>query len=492
MLEVRGLVKRYPGVTALSGVDFSVGSGEVVALIGENGAGKSTLIKIAGGLVAPDDGEILIDGRPVTLNGAADATRLGIGLIHQELCNLDNLDIAGNVFLGREPTKFGFIVDKAEMLRRTQEYLELLGLSLSPDTPLSSLSIAQQQMVEIAKALSLEAKVLIMDEPTSSLTAAETETLLKVVSDLRARGVGVVYVSHRLDEVKRLADRVVALRDGSNAGSLSKAQITTEQMVRLMVGRDLEKVPARPECAGLCCLDVAHLRTRRYPQHEVSLKVCKGEIVAIAGLVGSGRTELAQSIFGVEPRLGGTVALDGVQIPPNSPKSSIESGLYLAPEDRRHEGLITSMCVRENITLPSVPKFASGGLIQKGKESAVAQEMKDKLGIKTPNVESKVSGLSGGNQQKVVLAKWLSLSPKCLIFDEPTRGIDVGARAEIYSLMRELADQGVAILMISSDMEEVLAVSDRIIVMHEGKVSGEISRAQASEEAVMQLAVGRG
>lgn len=492
MLEARGLVKRYPGVTALDRVDLSVHSGEVVALIGENGAGKSTLIKIVGGLVHPDEGELLVEGKPVKLAKSSDATRLGIGVIHQELCNLDNLDVASNVFLGREPRKMGILIDSAEMERRTREYLLPLGLDIDPRTPLGTLSIAHQQLVEIAKALSLEARVLVMDEPTSSLTAGETARLLKVIDDLRSRGVGIVYVSHRLDEVKAIADRVVGLRDGKNAGALTREEITTENMVRLMVGRDLDRVAVRDETAYEPRLIVEGLRTVRYPDHEVSFTVGSGEIVGLAGLVGAGRTEIAQALFGVQDRLAGTVTLDGALVKKNSPRESIERGLYLAPEDRRHEGLITSMCVRENVTLPAVPLYASFGFVQRSKETAVAEDMRQKLHLKAPSVESEVRGLSGGNQQKVVLAKWLSLSPKCLIFDEPTRGIDVGARSEIYALMRGLADEGVAILMISSDMEEVLGVSDRVVVMHEGAVSGVLPRSKATEEEVMRLAVGRG
>lgn len=490
MLEAHALVKRYPGVTALDGVDFSVDSGEVVALIGENGAGKSTLIKILAGLIQPDEGELVLDGNLIHLGKASDATKLGIGVIHQELSNLDNLDIAGNVFLGREPLRFGFLLDEREMRRRTSTYLRALGLDLAPDTQLSSLSIAQQQMVEIAKALSLEARILVMDEPTSSLTASETEQLLAVIDDLRKRGVGIVYVSHRLDEVKRIADRAVVLRDGRYVGSLPREGITTENMVRMMVGRDIEKRAGRTAVNRKPRLVLKGLRTTRYPQYEITLDVGSGEIVGLAGLVGAGRTELAEAVFGVEPRLSGEVELDGVPVPASSPGGAIRAGLFLAPEDRRHEGLITAMSVRENVTLPSLSRFVSGGLIQRSKECAEAEKMLEKLRIKAPSVESEVSGLSGGNQQKVVLAKWLSLEPKCLVFDEPTRGIDVGARSEIYGLMQALSEQGVAILMISSDMEEILAMSDRIAVMHEGQLSGVIAREDASEEAIMSLAVG--
>ena len=491
MVEARGLVKRYPGVTALGGVDFSVGPGEVVALLGENGAGKSTLIKTLGGLQQPDEGEILVDGKPVRIANAAEATRLGIGVIHQELNNLDNLDVAGNVFLGREPRRFG-LLDRREMERRTREYLAPLGLAVAPDASLSGLSIAQQQLVEIAKALSLDAKTLIMDEPTSSLTAGETARLLEVIADLRSRGVGIVYVSHRLDEVKVCADRAVVFRDGKNAGALSKEELTTENMVRLMVGRDVAREVARAYVAREARLVVRGLRTKRFPQHEISFEVGRGEIVGVSGLVGAGRTEVAQSVYGVHPRVAGTVTIDGEEVRSGSPKEAIRRGLYLAPEDRRHEGVLTTMTVRENVTLPAMERYSSVGLISRPKENGVANAMKERLRIKAPTVESAVRGLSGGNQQKVVLAKWLSLDPKVLIFDEPTRGIDIGARAEIYALMRGLAEAGTAILMISSDMEEILGLSDRIVVMREGRLTGVLNRDEATEETVMGLAVTNG
>ncbi len=491
MIQARGLVKRYPGVVALGGVDFSVGPGEVVALLGENGAGKSTLIKTLGGLQQPDEGELSIDGKPVRIGSASAATEMGIGVIHQELNNLDNLDVAGNVFLGREPSRFG-LIDRRKMAALTREYLAPLGLNVDPDTPLRELSIAQQQLVEIAKALSLNAKYLIMDEPTSSLTAGETAALLRVVADLRSKGVGIVYVSHRLDEVKICADRAVVFRDGKNAGYLAKEELTTENMVRMMVGRDVAREVGRPFEAREPRLVVRGLRTKRFPEYEIDFEVGKGEIVGVAGLVGAGRTEVAQSIFGVHHRVAGTVTIDGEEVRSGSPKKAIQRGLYLAPEDRRHEGVLTTMTVRENITLPAMERYSAGGIISRPKENAVSETMRERLRIKAPTVESVVRGLSGGNQQKVVLAKWLSLDPKVLIFDEPTRGIDIGARSEIYALMRGLAEAGTAILMISSDMEEVLGLSDRIAVMREGRLTGVLTREEASEEAVMRLAVANG
>lgn len=491
MIEARGITKRYPGVVALENVDFSVGAGEVVGLIGENGAGKSTMIKVLGGLTAPDAGEIRVDGNLVTIRSSAEATRLGIGVIHQELNNLDNLDVAGNVLLGREPRRLG-LIDRPECARRASAFLRRLGLDIPPGTPLRRLSIAQQQMVEIAKALSLEARVLIMDEPTSSLTAAETACLMEVVEDLRTQGVGIVYVSHRLGEVTRLADRVVAFRDGRNAGTLAKREIETQAMVRLMVGRDIERERARSFESKPARLVVKDLITARYPQSEVSIVVGAGEIVGLAGLVGAGRSELARAIYGVDPRLGGSVSLDGKALPPRRPDASIRAGLFLAPEDRRKEGLVTLMSVQQNVTLPSLPQYARAGWVRGSAEREAAQQMRDRLGIKTPRLDAAVRNLSGGNQQKVVLAKWLAMSPRCLIVDEPTRGIDIGARSEIYGLLRNLAREGVAILMISSDMEEVLGLSDRIVVMHEGRVTGQVCSTDASEEAVMSLAVNRG
>jgi ribose transport system ATP-binding protein len=494
LLEMEGISKRFAGVHALKGVSLSVWPGEVVALIGENGAGKSTLMKILGGVHQPDGGTIQVGGQPVIIQSVKDSARAGISFIHQELNVLDNIDVAGNVFLGREPTIGGplRLMDFNRMAVETQPYLDQLGLRVSSRTPLKQLSLAQQQMVEIAKALSLQARILIMDEPTSSLTLTETESLIKVVKELRARGVSIIYISHRLGEVRELADRVVGLRDGSNAGGLSKEEITHDRMVSLMVGRDLEKFQAPANTAPKPTrFSVRGLRTKRYPTKEVNFEIGAGEILGMAGLVGAGRSETAQAIFGVDPSLGGTLTLDGQTLAIRSPRDAIKNGIYLAPEDRRRSGLIVDMTIRDNITMPVLSRYAPGGLIQKSQESTVAQKASKSLRVKTPTVEFLVRNLSGGNQQKVVLAKWLSLEPKLMIFDEPTRGIDVGAKAEIYELMRGLASQGVAVLMISSDMEEVLGQSDRIAVMHEGRVTGFLTRAEASEQAVMQLAVGK-
>jgi len=494
VLEMRGVTKRFPGVVALNAVDLDVYRAEVLALIGENGAGKSTLMKILGGVYQPDAGQVRIDGQPVVIASVSDAIGLGIGFIHQELNVLDNLDIAGNIFLGREPVRGGplRLIDRRRMDSDAEIYLERLGLNVSPRTPLTRLSIAQKQLVEIAKALSQNARILIMDEPTSSLTLTETGRLLAVVKELRAQGVSVIYISHRLGEIEEIADRVAALRDGQNAGRLSREEIHHDQMVRLMVGRELKNFyvhsPAEKQ-PGYFAID--NLRTARYPDSQLSLDVAKGEILGVAGLVGAGRSEMAQAVFGTDRAVGGTLRLDREPLVIKSAKDAIKHGIYLIPEDRRNSGLIIDMSIRENITLPALTRYATAGLIQPDKERDTAAEMSQRLNVKAPTIEERVGNLSGGNQQKAVLAKWLSLGPRVLIFDEPTRGIDVGAKAEIYALMRNLAREGVAIMMISSDMEEVLGVSDRVAVMHEGHLTGILEREACSEEAIMRLAVGK-
>jgi ribose transport system ATP-binding protein len=495
ILEMQGISKRFPGVKALDGVDLQVYGSEIVALIGENGAGKSTLMKILGGVHQPDTGSIHIEGKPVTIRSVADAFDLKIGFIHQELNTLDNLDVAANVFLGREPLKAGplKLVDNEKMHTQTAVYLKRLGLNISSRTLVGNLSIAQKQLVEIAKALSQNARILIMDEPTSSLTLSETERLLQVVAELRAEGVSVIYISHRLSEIESFADRVVALRDGANAGTLGREEITRDKMIKLMIGRDLKDFYVKRDTKKVeNFFQVQNLRTRKYANHPVSFDVYKGEILGMAGLVGAGRSEVAQAIFGVDVALGGNIFIGGKKVHIHSSKDAIANGIYLVPEDRRNTGLIVDMVIRENITMPALPDYAWKGLIKRDMEKDVSTRMCKSLNIKTPSIETTVANLSGGNQQKVVLAKWLSLNPKVLIFDEPTRGIDIKAKSEIYELMRGLADQGVAVIMISSDMEEVLGISDRVAVMQEGIVAGILNREDCSEEAIMRLAVSNG
>ena len=493
VLEMKGISKRFPGVVALDSVDLEIRPGEVVALAGENGAGKSTLMKILGGLHQPDSGQIRIDNQPVTVRSVADAISRGIGFIHQELNVLDNLDVAGNVFLGREPVCGGplKLIDRRKIHSQTKVYLQRLGLNISSETLLRDLSVAQQQMVEIAKALSLHARILIMDEPTSSLTLTETTRLLEVIKELRTQGVSIIYISHRLAEIVDLADRVVVLRDGRNAGTLSRDEIEHDRIVGLMVGRELSSFYVHSEAERKPkFLEVRSLRTKRYPASVVSFDIGEGEILGVAGLVGAGRSEVAQAIFGVDTPLEVTMLLEGQPLSIRSPRDAVRHGIYLIPEDRRQTGLILDSVIRENITLPALRRHSSMGWIDVVKERTTASEICDRLNVRAPSMETKVANLSGGNQQKVVLAKWLSMDPKVLIFDEPTRGIDVGAKAEIYQLMRSLAERGIAILMISSDMEEILGTSNRVAVMHEGSVTGILDRNQCSEEAIMRLAVG--
>lgn len=492
ILEMRKICKRFPGVIALDGVDLSVFPGEVVALAGENGAGKSTLMNVLGGVSRPDDGEIFINGVETRIRTASEATANGISFVHQELNVLDNLTVAENVFLGREPRRLKFLIDRRRLNSDTEALLQQLGLDIPARKAVSELSIAHQQLIEIAKALSVNARVVIMDEPTSSLTLTETERLLDVIRGLRAKGVAVIYISHRLAEIEQIADRVVVLRDGRNAGVLERDEIGHDRIVKLMVGRDIDrfyKPPPPSEAAPLA--EVRDLRTDRYPTSAISFDVRKGEILGLAGLVGAGRSEVAQSIFGVDGPVSADISLDGQLVDIRSCRDAIENGIYLVPEDRRIAGLIVDLSVRENITLPALKRYAPLGLISRTLESRKAGEMCERLKVKTPSTETASANLSGGNQQKVVLAKWLSLKPRLLIFDEPTRGIDVGAKAEIYELMREIAASGVAIIMISSDMEEVLGESDRIAVMREGKITGILERDKATEEAIMSLAVGK-
>jgi ribose transport system ATP-binding protein len=493
LLEMRGISKRFPGVVALDNVTISVGAGEVIALCGENGAGKSTLMKILGGVYQPDGGEIIVDGRPVKINNVTDAMKLGIAFIHQELNVLDNLDVAANVFLGREPLLKPFgLINRQKIYADTEPFLKRLGLNVSSHARLDQLSIAQQQMVEIAKALSLNARIIIMDEPTSSLTLTETDRLLELVCELSAQNVAVIYISHRLGEIEHCADRVVVLRDGKNAGELPAADVQHDKIVNLMVGREIKSAyvasTTRPTPGFL---KVRNLTSGRYPAKQVSFDAAKGEILGFAGLVGAGRSEIAKAIVGLDRFAGGAVSLGGEDVPVGNARGAINRGIYLVPEDRRGEGLVTQMTVRENVTLPSLKRFAPFNFIRRDLERKTANEQIQSLQIKTPGAETFVLNLSGGNQQKVVLGKWLSMGPKVMILDEPTRGIDVGAKAEIYRLMRALADSGAVILMISSDMEEVLNISDRVAVMHEGQITGVLERADCNEENIMQLAVGR-
>ncbi len=477
---------------ALQDVSLSLSEGEVLAVLGENGAGKSTLMKILAGVQQSDTGSISIHGEPVQLDSCRTAMSHGVVLIHQELNLADNLDIGANIFLGREPRRFG-LIDRRTIERESRRFLDMVGLDESPSKLVGELTIGRQQMVEIAKALSTEAKVLIMDEPTSSLSGRETERLFEVVKDLRKRGVSIIYISHRLGEVIELADRVTVLRDGKNAGDLAKNEITHDNMVRLMVGRDVSKIFNRkPTTAHEVLFKVTNLVTPTWPQHRVSFEVRAGEIVGVSGLVGAGRTEVLRCLFGIDRALSGTIEMDGVTLQLDKPYDAIRNGIGLIPEDRKKEGLVLELPISANIGLAGLRKnqFAFG-FLNKRQESDDAAKMIQQMRIRTPNAAQIVQFLSGGNQQKVVIGKWLALGPRLLLLDEPTRGIDVGAKQEIYRLMEDLAAQGLAILFVSSEMEEILGMSDRVLVMHEGRISGELARKDLSEEAVMYLATGK-
>ena len=500
LLQMRGIVKRFPGVTALGGVSLTLQPGEVLALMGENGAGKSTLMKILGGAQLPDEGEIRIDGQPVVLDGVGEAKRRGIALIHQELMLAPNLDIAANIFLGNEhATSLLAPLRRRDFNRRAQALLARTGLALAPTTPVSTLTAGMMQMVEVAKALSINARIIIMDEPTSSLTGSESAHLFAIIAQLKAEGIGIIYISHRMEEVLTLADRITVLRDGRYVGDLNRAQATPDGIVAMMVGRELKGAAAEPpqlstagEIAPVA-LEVKGLRVPGAPA-GVSFTARHGEILGFAGLVGSGRTELMATIFGVTPAdpggPGGSMWIDGVPFAPRNPRDAINRGVYLAPEDRKRHGLVLPMSVAENTSLPNVGAYGRWGWLNRATERRVAEAEVARLRTKTPSIRQRVVTLSGGNQQKIVLGKWLAMSPRVLILDEPTRGIDVGAKAEIYRHMAELADQGIAIVMVSSDMEEIIGISDRVVVMHERRIKGVLARHELSQQRIARLMTG--
>lgn len=515
LLHASRISKSFPGVHALTDVELRLASGEVLCVVGENGAGKSTLMKILGGVETADAGEIRLNGERIEIDSVDRAQQLGITLIHQELNLAQSLDVAGNLFLGREPRWGGplGLIDR-RIYRDALSCMRRLGLECSPHTSVSRLSIGQQQLVEIARALSLKSRVLIMDEPTSSLTQRETDRLFEVIRDLKRDGVSLLYISHRLAEVRQIADRVIVLRDGRNAGELCPGEISHASIVRLMVGRELKQFFHRPAEARISAestgppkdtgrpvntgplvntapvLEAKGLRLTASQHRAIDFVVRAGEVVGMAGLMGAGRTELVEALFGVRPLLAGEVRLDGRAIRLRSPADAIKAGIVLAPEDRRSQGLLLAQTIRQNVGLPSLDRLNCFGLVARKAERQLAERMRQRLNIRTPNVEKLAGLLSGGNQQKVVLAKWLARSPRLLILDEPTRGIDVGAKAEIYLLLRELTAEGVGVLMVSSDLEEILGVSDRVLVMHQGELAGDLSRERMSEQAVMHLATG--
>jgi ribose transport system ATP-binding protein len=481
-------------VTALDGVDLSLNAGEVVAVVGENGAGKSTLMRILAGVEHPDAGELQVMENKIKFRGrtSADAIRSGIALIHQELELCENIDVAGNILLGREPRRGPFLL-RGRAHARTTAALEMVGLELDPSSSIEGLGIGQRQLIEIAKALSANARILIMDEPTASLTLAETTRLLEVIDELRHSGTAIIYISHRLREVERLADRVLVLRDGTAVGTLGKEELSHDAMVRLMIGRDLTGIHERsPISPGPERLRLRAFRSNAHPAHSVDLTLRAGEVVGLAGLVGSGRTELLRSIFGVDRAAGGEVLVDGRTLQSGSPARAMARGLALVPEDRKADGLFLEESVRSNLVISILKRLGRVWFRSGREERRTAAKAIHEFGVRAPHDRVAIAELSGGNQQKVSLAKWVLTKPRVLLLDEPTRGVDVGAKEEIYALIDRLAAQGVALLVVSSEMEEVLALSDRVLVMHEGRLAGELKSAEASEESLMQLATGRG
>ena len=490
VLALTGVSVSFGSVRALRGVRIALRAGQVHALAGENGAGKSTLVKVLAGAERPEAGQILLDGRPVAFHGPAEARAAGVAVIYQEPTLFPQLSIAENIFMGRQPRARLGQIDRAEMHRQTAELFARLGVRLDPEQSALGLSIADQQMVEIAKAISFEARVLIMDEPTAALTPAEVGRLFAVARSLRSEGAAILFISHRLGEIFELCDTVTTLRDGQWIATEPVAGMTDDDLVRRMVGRELGALyPKQDTEVGEVALEVGRL-TREGAFTDVSFAVRRGEIVALAGLVGAGRTEVARAVFGIDRWDAGTVTVAGSALKPGSPTAAMAAGLALVPEDRRAQGLVMMHSIERNSTLVGVRSLTKAGLMSRAAERARASDWATRLELKYSRLSDAVSTLSGGNQQKVVLAKWLATNPRVLIVDEPTRGIDVGTKAQVHRLLTDLAVNGVAILMISSDLPEVLAMADRILVMHEGRLAAEFTRAEATEESVMAAATG--
>jgi ABC-type sugar transport system ATPase subunit len=488
LIALEEITKRFPGVLALDHISLEVQEGTIHAVVGENGAGKSTLMLTLAGIHAPDSGRIIVGGDPVQFADPLEANRRGIGIVFQELSVWPNLDVKENIFMGIEPRR-GPLVDFAKMRRESEELLSRLGADFSPDMLVSELSLAQQQLVEIAKALARSPGILILDEPTSSLSPREIEDLFRVLRDLKAHGVTILYISHHLEEVFALCDAITVMRDGRHVLTRPTSELSQEAVIRAMVGRDLEEfIRHGQHRKGEVVLEVRNLGSgRRFGNVSFSLRV--GEVVGMAGLVGAGRSELALSLVGFPPPDSGEILVEGRAIKIRSPQDALRHGIVLLPEDRNLSGLVLNMSVRENMTLAVLRNLVRGGMTEPSRERGVAEDLVRRLNIKTPGLETPVVNLSGGNQQKVLLGRSLTTEPKVLIMDEPTRGIDVGAKAEIYALIDRLAQDGLAVLVISSELLEVLGISDRILVMRQGELSGELSGADADQEKIMTLAI---
>lgn len=488
LIQVRNVSKRFPGVQALQNVDLDVQAGSCHALVGENGAGKSTLGKILAGLYQPDSGEVRVGGKLVHFRGPGDALAQGIGMVHQELLFCENLSVAENLSLGSLPHR-GVFVDTGELIRRAKKWLDAIAANIDPRQRLGDLPIGKQQLVQIAGAIGRGAKVLIFDEPTSSLSRAETEKLYELIRDLLSRGVTCIYVSHRLEEIFALCNRVTVLRDGQVVGTEEIADIDRDTLVRMMIGRDLAGVAPSNVNPGHVLLEVDGLSSAD-KINNVSFRLHEGEILGFAGLVGAGRTEIAQVLFGLDPHAVGRIWVEGNSVIPRSPAHAKKLGLGLVPEDRKRHGLVLAMNARENVSLPSLGALSTAGWIKQSAERALVRKYFDRMRVRAPHLDSATLGLSGGNQQKLVLAKWLATDCRVLIVDEPTRGVDVGAKAEIHMLIQELAAQGKGVLLISSDLPELLGLATRILVFREGKLVGEVQQQDATEEVLMRLMAG--
>ncbi|MDD2958639.1 MAG: sugar ABC transporter ATP-binding protein [Lachnospiraceae bacterium] len=488
LLEMKNVHKRFPGVHALKGVSLELRAGEVHALLGENGAGKSTLIKVLGGIYEKDEGEILIDGKKVEIKNVEQARNAGVSIIHQELVLVPYLSVAENIFLGRELRKKGGFIDRSAMIRETQRALDEFGLKLSPNAMIADLNIAQQQMVEIVKAVSFNARIIVMDEPTSSLSDKEVDALFENVRKLTARKIGIIYISHRMSELQEVADRVTVMRDGEYIATKEVAVTGNDELVALMVGRQLDNYYTRTfnDCKEPL-LEVKNLSTAKI--HDVSFTLRKGEILGFAGLVGAGRSETMQAVFGLDKVISGSVKLNGRELAGKNAESILASGISLVPEDRKNEGIFPGMTISFNMTLKVLKEFIRGIRVNNSKEKEIVEKYFQDLSVKAPGTETLIGSLSGGNQQKVVIGSWLASRPRVLILDEPTRGIDVGSKSEIYAIMNELAKNGVSIIMVSSELPEILNMSDRIIIMRGGSISGVLDRSEATQEKIMQHAV---
>ncbi|MEO0294177.1 MAG: sugar ABC transporter ATP-binding protein [candidate division WOR-3 bacterium] len=488
ILEIRNVSKAFPGVKALDKIFFNLKKGEVHALVGENGAGKSTLLKILAGAYKKDEGKIILDGEEVEIIGPKHALDMGISVIYQEFNLIPNLSIAENIFLGREPRARRAFVNFPKLYKEAEFFLRKIGMRESPKTLVKNLSVAQQQMVEIAKALSFSSRIIIMDEPTSALTESEKNTLFKIIRELKDKDVSVIFVSHIINEVFEIADRVTVLRDGKHIGTLDIQKTTPEEIVRMMVGRKLKDFYPKVEAKkGKVILEVKNL-TKKPKYENISFKLHEGEVLGFAGLVGSGREEVMRGIFGIEAPHSGEIYIKGKRLERNSHFERIRLKMGFVPEDRRNEGLILIASLKDNINITKLPEINFYGIVRQKEEEKIANEYCKRLKIKALDTKQIVQNLSGGNQQKVVIAKWLVIDPGILILDDPTRGIDVGAKNEIYSLINELAKKGIGIILISSELPEIINMSDRILVMREGKIIGEFLKKEATQEKIMKLA----